>query len=118
MDSYYVTFSNHPQRLSLILDLSSLKMADRTSHFVPKDDDDETLWDVKKILDERADRYLIRWAGVDPAGRPWEDSWVPRCDVTDDLVLDWNSRREVRSRRGRGSRRGRSRRGSRKGKSG
>ena len=58
------------------------------------DEDPETkLWDVVDILDERNGFFLIKWAGVDEHGEPWKNSWVPRVDVTDDLVKEWRMKK-------------------------
>ena len=63
------------------------------TQFIPADDDEEQLWDVEKILNEKSGRYLIKWKGTDGNGKPWEDSWVPKHDVTDDLIKDWKRRK-------------------------
>ena len=60
------------------------------TQFEPGSDDDETLWSVLQIVKESRDRYLVKWAGVDPdTGKPWDMSWVPKHDCTDDLIHEW-----------------------------
>lgn len=55
---------------------------------------EDDLYDVVEILNEKANgMYLVRWAGLDPDGKPWKDSWVPRKDITDDLVLEWRKKK-------------------------
>ncbi|RPD57025.1 hypothetical protein L227DRAFT_236285 [Lentinus tigrinus ALCF2SS1-6] len=69
---------------------SSLEIEPYQTQFVPKENDDETLWDVIEITAERAKEYRVRWAGNDPAtGKPWAQSWVPKHDCTDELIRDW-----------------------------
>lgn len=36
----------------------------------------ETWWEAVEILDQKGDRYLISWAGVDKNGNPYEPTWV------------------------------------------
>jgi hypothetical protein len=64
-------------------------------HFQPREDDE--LWDVTDIIDEKRGQYLVNWAGVDPAtGKPWKPSWVAKGDVTDDLVEKWKNHKKER----------------------
>lgn len=71
----------------------------QNTQFIPGDDDDEQLWDVEKILNEKKGQYLIRWKGFDENGKPWDDSWVPKCDVTDDLISEWKALKKEREER-------------------
>ena len=58
--------------------------------FEPREDDNETLWEVIAIIDERRGSYRVKWAGNDPkTKKSWPPSWVPKGDVTDDLVEKW-----------------------------
>jgi hypothetical protein len=60
------------------------------TQFEPGPDDDETLWTVLEIVKENRDKYLVKWEGVDPdTGKPWDLSWVPKRDCTNDLIHDW-----------------------------
>lgn len=66
--------------------------------FQPRDDDDESLWDVIDILKEKKRHYFVNWAGVDPqTGKPWAPSWVAKGDVTDDLVERWKKQKKERA---------------------
>lgn len=57
-------------------------------------------WKVIKITGERAKTYQIEWAGTDPeTGKPWPLDWVPKEDVTSDLVEVWEEGKEERERR-------------------
>ncbi|PFH47493.1 hypothetical protein AMATHDRAFT_129686, partial [Amanita thiersii Skay4041] len=48
------------------------------------------LWEVIEITSERSKSYRVKWKGNDPAtGKPWAQSWVPKGDVTNDLVIKW-----------------------------
>ncbi|KAI5120075.1 hypothetical protein M0805_002636 [Coniferiporia weirii] len=67
-----------------------------TQGFEPKEEDSDDLWDVVEILAEKSRTYLIKWAGADPEGNPWPDSWVPRQDVTDDLVSEWKAKKAAK----------------------
>ncbi|KAF8335125.1 hypothetical protein F5887DRAFT_892276 [Amanita rubescens] len=65
--------------------------------FQPREDDEEVLWDVIDIIDEKRAQYLVNWAGVDPATKkPWKPSWVAKGDVTDDLVEKWKKHKKER----------------------
>ncbi|EJD03248.1 uncharacterized protein FOMMEDRAFT_156633 [Fomitiporia mediterranea MF3/22] len=86
-----------------------------TQGFEPHESDSEQLYDVVEIKGEKRGMYLVQWAGVDENGKPWDDSWVPRQDVTDDLVEAWKRKKaemKVQKVRGTPGRRGRKRRGS------
>jgi hypothetical protein len=62
-------------------------------HFAGQSTDDEDgLWDVKKILDEDVahGEYFVEWEGTDPTtGEPWAPTWVKKTDCTDLLIRDW-----------------------------
>ncbi|KAG6844751.1 hypothetical protein H0H87_003974 [Tephrocybe sp. NHM501043] len=67
---------------------------DSQSQFVSQDDDDELLWEVVEITDEKAKHYKVRWAGIDPSTKkPWAQSWVLKADCTDDLVHEWKRKK-------------------------
>ena len=64
--------------------------SDPETQFIPKEDDDETLWEVIEITAEKGKLYKVRWKGIDPRTRkPWPQSWVAKQDCTDDLVREW-----------------------------
>ena len=69
-----------------------------TQGFEPHEDDSDQLWDVETILEEKNNgRYLlVKWLGTDERGKPWENSWVPREDVTDDLVQEWKKKKKAK----------------------
>lgn len=66
-----------------------------TQGFMPHESDAEQLWDVVKIHGERNGMYLVEWGGADENGKLWSNSWVPREDVTDDLVEAWKKKKAV-----------------------
>ncbi|OCH94697.1 hypothetical protein OBBRIDRAFT_831529 [Obba rivulosa] len=73
-----------------VLEDSSLEIPSYDTQFISQEDDEETLWEVIEILEERPAKYKVKWAGVDPAtGKPWPPSWVPKQDCTDHLVREW-----------------------------
>lgn len=57
--------------------------------FIPKSDDEETLYNVECILAERRGQYLVKWEGVDENGGDWPHDWVPKADCTPELVKEW-----------------------------
>jgi len=66
-----------------------------TQGFEPQEDDEETLWEVIEITGEKPKYYKVRWKGTDPATlKPWAQSWVPKKDCTDDLVLEWKRKQK------------------------
>ena len=70
------------------------------TQFIPQENDE--LWAVERILAESGQRYLIKWAGVDGNGKEWENSWVPKHDVTNDLIQEWKASKRKENPRGRG----------------
>lgn len=70
-------------------------MSEHETHFVPRSDDEEVLWAVQEITRERGKKYKVKWVGTDPAtGKPWAQSWVAKHDVTDDLVVEWKTKKK------------------------
>jgi hypothetical protein len=68
----------------------SLRISPPQTQFVPQEGDEEKLWKVIEITAETKKNYKVRWEGIDPAtNKPWAQSWVPKHDCTDDLVLAW-----------------------------
>lgn len=85
------------------LQQASKMSRDAGTQFEPHSDDEETLYNVEKILDEQGRMYLVQWEGRDPAtGKKWPPDWVPKTDCTDDLIADWKQEKE-RRKRGRAS---------------
>lgn len=71
-------------------DGSSVELEPYETQFVPKENDDNELWDVIAIVAERPQQFKVKWKGIDPATRkPWKDSWVSKEDCTDDLIREW-----------------------------
>lgn len=88
--------------------------------FISDSKDDENLWEVEKIVDERKGQYKVKWAGINPdTGKAWDLDWVNKRDCTDGLVEEWKWRKtreaEIGSGRGRGKGRGGGRGGKGKG---
>lgn len=65
----------------------------QTQGFEYHESDSEQLWEVEEIMEESKGRFLVKWAGTDDRGNPWDNSWVPREDVTDDLVAEWREKK-------------------------
>lgn len=83
------------------------------TQFKPKPADEESLWEVKSILDEyvpppkfsssapqkRTNQrgkgyFLVDWAGVDPATRkPYTPTWEEKTSCTDALILEWKEKK-------------------------
>lgn len=83
---------------------TQLEISDYETQFIPKEGDEDNLWAVEKILAEKGNRYLLKWSGTDSNGKPWDDSWVPKEDVTDDLIAEWKLQKAL-ERKKKGSRR-------------
>ncbi|TBU34708.1 hypothetical protein BD311DRAFT_682810 [Dichomitus squalens] len=62
-------------------------------------DGEGDLWEVEKILAEKGNKYLVKWAGTDNTGKPWPNSWVFKKDTTDDLIQDWKRKKEENKRK-------------------
>ncbi|KAG8703719.1 hypothetical protein FRC08_002669, partial [Ceratobasidium sp. 394] len=70
------------------------------TQFVSQSDDEDNLYNVEKILDEKGRKYKVQWEGIDPAtGKKWKPDWVWKTDCTDDLIADWKKEKEGRKRR-------------------
>ncbi|QRV88600.1 hypothetical protein RhiJN_16618 [Ceratobasidium sp. AG-Ba] len=83
------------------------------TQFVSQSDDDDNLYNVEKILDERGKKYLVQWEGNDPVtGKKWPADWVLKTDCTDDLIAEWKREKEYRKRRATSSKRSSSASGS------
>jgi hypothetical protein len=70
------------------------------SQFVPRDDDEELLWEVEEIVAEKPGYYKVRWCGLDPkTSKPWPLDWVKRHDCTPNLVAEWKINKAEKERR-------------------
>ena len=70
------------------------------TQFIPGDNDEEELWDVIEILEEKGQRYKVKWAGNNPTtGKPWAPSWVGKTDCTNDLIAAWKEKKKKKDRR-------------------
>ena len=50
---------------------------------VDEPSEDSQYYPIRKVLDERGDKYKLEWDGIDPkTKKPWKPTWVR------DLVLD------------------------------
>jgi len=68
------------------------------TQFIPQEGDEELLWEVLEITAEKPNQYRVKWAGTDPQTmKPWPQSWVPKHDCTDDLVLAWKAKKEQKA---------------------
>jgi hypothetical protein len=75
----------------------SFEISSSETQFIPQEGDEETLWKVIEIIDEKKKAYLVKWEGVDPeTNKPWDPSWVPKHDCTDDLVAAWKLSKKTR----------------------
>lgn len=89
---------------SLFNSMSSLSPASSSqdipkynTQFEPGSDDNETLWNVLQIVKESKNKYLVKWEGVDPdTGKPWDLSWVPKHDCTNELIHEWKASKAQR----------------------
>jgi hypothetical protein len=78
---------------------SEVLVSDWSQWFEPREDDSEMVYEVVEITGETQDRYQVCWNGEDPKTRkPWPQSWLPKEDCANDLVLMWNSKRPKRKR--------------------
>ncbi|KAI0673340.1 hypothetical protein C8Q78DRAFT_1076361 [Trametes maxima] len=73
------------------------------TQFVPRDDDDEQMWDVEEILEESGKRYKVRWKDTrdENTGKmiQWPSSWVDKHDCTDELIAAWKRQKEMKRRK-------------------
>ncbi len=70
---------------------------DTQTRFIPRDDDDENLWDAIEILEERGDKYKVRWDGFDrKTGKPWPPTWEFKRDCNDELKHTWKMKKAAK----------------------
>ncbi|OJT02749.1 hypothetical protein TRAPUB_6743 [Trametes pubescens] len=73
---------------------------DTQTRFIPRDDDDENLWDAIEILEERGDKYKVRWDGFDrKTGKPWPPTWEFKRDCNDELKHTWKMKKQAKKNR-------------------
>jgi len=59
----------------------------------------EGWFEAVEILNEERGKFLISWAGTDPAtGRPYEPSWEPKSYANKQLRADWQARKKLQQR--------------------
>ncbi|OSD03281.1 hypothetical protein PYCCODRAFT_1467141 [Trametes coccinea BRFM310] len=76
---------------------SESESTDYQTQFIPKENDDEELWDVIEILEEKGRKYKVRWAGIDPkTKKPWDPTWVYKYDCTDKLIREWKKKKKAK----------------------
>jgi hypothetical protein len=91
-------------------DDASLEYTDSEDQFVPRDGDEDDLWEVIEIVAEKGKRYRVRWAGINPqTNKPWPLDWVPKSDCTPDIVKAWKQKQAQKKtkkgrRKGKGTR--------------
>jgi hypothetical protein len=72
--------------------------------FVPREDDDSNLYEVKELIGKRRwkgkTQFLVVWDGLDKSGKPWPDSWQYKEDCTPDLVRAWEERKAQKKKTG------------------
>jgi len=91
---------NHCQERSMASDVESqASVSEPSQPFQPREDDDLNLFEVIEITAEKGGRYKVRWKGKDPVTKkPWAQSWVPKTDCTDDLVVEWKRKMKDKAR--------------------
>ena len=72
---------------------SSQEISEPETQFIELPGDDVNLWDAVEIVAELGNQFKIKWDGINPdTGQTWEDSWVLKHDVTNDLVSAWREK--------------------------
>lgn len=73
------------------------------TQYEPMDGDDDNLWNVEAILQEKGNKYLVAWEGNDPStGKRWDPSWVDKSACTNELIREWKATKNSKpSKRGR-----------------
>ena len=75
-------------------DDNSVEYTDSEDRFVPREGDEDELWEVIEIVAERGKQYRVRWAGVNPrTNKPWPLDWVAKSDCTPDIVKAWKQKK-------------------------
>lgn len=68
-----------------------------------REQDSQEEWEALRILEQTGRgfgvRFLIEWAGLDPAtGKQWEPSWVKATNVSDGLRIAWREEQAQQAR--------------------
>ncbi|CAJ0637794.1 19394_t:CDS:2 [Entrophospora sp. SA101] len=54
-------------------------------------------WSAKCLLGEKTIqgrlKYLVKWGGKNRNGEVWEPTWEPPCNISNDLIMEWNSKK-------------------------
>ncbi|KAJ7619931.1 hypothetical protein DFH06DRAFT_69132 [Mycena polygramma] len=58
-------------------------------YFMPRDE-----FPAIAILAENSHEYLIQWAGLDKAGKPWPNNWEPKCNANSTLREGWRAKKK------------------------
>lgn len=55
----------------------------------------DSAWEILEILEERGNKYMVRWAGLDPCtDKPWDPSWVCKSDCNASILVEkWKSKK-------------------------
>lgn len=62
---------------------------------------EENVWSVSEILDHKMEQgkhyFLVRWEGTNEKGKPWDDTWEPKQNISQDLIADfWDNLRKAK----------------------
>lgn len=70
------------------------------SYKSPESDSEGEKWPAKGIIDEKEDKYLVDWDGVDPeTNEPYAPTWEPKKNCKE-LVAAWVNREKLPNKRG------------------
>ncbi|CAJ0630371.1 4998_t:CDS:10 [Entrophospora sp. SA101] len=63
----------------------------------PRALESDRFWSAECLLDEQIIKgklkYLVKWEGRDRNGKDWDPTWEPPCNISDDLIMEWNSKK-------------------------
>ncbi|KAF2153493.1 hypothetical protein K461DRAFT_293754 [Myriangium duriaei CBS 260.36] len=82
-----------PKRKALTSARSSKKRAKRADHW---DLDDPEVYEVKEILDERTNEYLISWAPNRITGEEYPPDWNRKEYVNLTAIEDWERKKKIK----------------------
>ena len=55
--------------------------------------DPEQLWEVKDILAEDKNRYLINWKDNSVTGQSYTPTWEPKSFANEEAIADWERKK-------------------------